>query len=424
MLVDRDDELGGGPEGARLLRVVAVPLGEVLLIELLEGGEQVRDGCAELAAERPDGLDDALVVERLLQGLAGALVVELATVHAEELPAARGQLGDVDVVLPLELRQLERVNRREDIEIAGEEGRLGGRPVRDDAGLPRLDVGPVLDEAVIGGGVLVVVRPALGARAGRTALGHRVGTAARAGRELLDAQDLFGAAIGKGDRALGRAVLLDHARVKEGVVVAGAVDRGVRVGAAPVLRDRQLVRRLEVVDEDEARTRGVRAVEGVVELGEAPEAEGDGLGIDRVAVVELHAGADAPDEGRRVDLLEADHPVHGEQVLGRLVGVGLSHRGVDDLGVVEVEDSGIEAGILDALPELQGATGARGVGVRLGGGLGLVFLGRLGGGLGLVFLFRCSRGLRGRLGGGGGLGSSRSSPVVVVIIAAAGEDGG
>ena len=178
--------------------------------------------------------------------------------------------------------------------------------------------------------------------------------------------------------------------------MAGAVDGRVRVGAVPALRHRQLVRRIEAVDEGIAGARGVRAVERAVELLQAAEAEGDGLGAQWIVVLELHARADAPHEGGGVDLLEADHAVHGDEVLGGLVGVGLGHRRDDDLGVVDVEDARVETGVLFRLPILKDAAALGRVGIH----------GRLGRGL--------RRGL-GRCSCGG--------VVVVIVVAAAGEDG-
>ena len=325
--------------------------------------------------------------------------MELAAVHALRGATTGGNLDHLDVVQAIELGKLQRVDRGEDVEVAREEGGLGRHLVGDDARLPGVDVGAVLDEPVVRRGVLVVVGPALHARARRVPLGERVGAAARTGGQRLHAFHILDCPVRVLVGALELAVLLHHPRVQERVVVARAVDGGIRVGAVPVLRHRQLVRRIEAVDEGVAGAGGVRAVERAVELLQAAEAEGDGLGVHGIAVVELHAGADAPDEGGGVDLLEADHAVHGEEVLGGLVGVGLRHRRVDDLGVGHVEHTGVESRILCRLPILEGTAALGRVGIH----------GRFGRGLGRG-LGRCLRRRRGI--------------VVIIIVAAAGEDGG
>ena len=91
----------------------------------------------------------------------------------------------------------------------------------------------------------------------------------------------------------------------------------------------------------------------LVQLRQPPEAKGDRLGVNRVAVVEAHARPDVPDQRERVDLLVADHPVHREQVFRRLVGHGLCKSRVDDVPVVEVVDAGVESRVLSGPPQAQ-----------------------------------------------------------------------
>ena len=379
--------LGRLPEGAGVFGVVVVVASQILLGEALEAGVDDGERGLEPGVAGVDAVDEGLVVERLTEGLASALVAPLAAVEAEDGPAAGGRALHSHVLVALEPFRLKGVNGAVGIEVAAFEEGPGGDVVGDDADVVLVDVGTVLHEPVIGVGVGVVVRVADEVRALGAALGEDVGPGGHAAHMLL--ARLVGLRQHK--------LLVDDAEV-----LAGAVDKRIGARPRPVLLD---VGRVDRVDAVEVVV-GAGGHVGGAQRGQQPrgplDGEGDILAGDGVAVVELHPLAHGPDEGALVHLLIADGAIHGEGALAHLeveqVVVDLVHNFL----VVGVEDGGVHPHVFGALPGAVGAA-TRGAGRRsLGGGFG----GSLGG----------------RFGGGGRGG--RRVVVVVIVVAAAGEDGG